>query len=173
MNACLTCGHNNSEDARFCEACGASLHTGGGPTTSVPESARVSRPGPSGFSRAAQGGLPAGARLVLLCPEDGRRFTFEPRAQTALLGRPDPVTRLKVDMDLTGQDGQARGLSRRHARLHYLNGHYQLEDLESLNGTYLNERKLRPYLPEVLHDGDRIRLGDVSLVVSLEEMTAG
>jgi len=172
MNACPTCSHSNPEGALFCEACGTYLHTGGTLTTNALESGPVSRPGPSGYPRDAQGGMPAGAALVLLCPEDGRRFRFEPRAQTALLGRNDRKARLKVDMDLTGHDGQARGISRRHARLHYLNGNYLLEDLESLNGTYLNERKLRPYLPEVLHNGDQVRLGDVSLVVSLEEMAA-
>ena len=109
--------------------------------------------------------------LVLISPEDGRRFAFEPHTQTALLGRSDPKARLVVNVDLTGQDGQPHGVSRRHARVHYLNGNYLLEDLESLNGTYLNERKLRPYLPEVLHAGDQIRLGDLNLVVSLEAKT--
>ena len=108
--------------------------------------------------------------LVLTSEPDGRRFVIDPRAQTALIGRSDPNAKLYVDVDLTGKDGQAFGVSRRHARVHYINGHYEMEDVESLNGTYINGRKMRPYLSEVLHESDEVRLGDLTLKVSLENV---
>ena len=170
MIACPTCGHENPEGALFCESCGTYIHTGGSLVTNALPDEPESKPGPSTFAPFVAGSSAVDMMLVLVRAEDGQRYSIDPRVQTALLGRTDRKARLVVDIDLTGTDGQAHGVSRRHARVHYLNGNYLLEDLESLNGTYLNERKLRPYLPEVLHDGDAIRLGDVKLTVSLEPL---
>src|SRR3972149_6023766 len=116
MIACPACGHNNPEGAPLCESCGAYLHTGGTLSTDELGSEQVSRPGPSFFSPHLEGGSAADMSLVLISPEDGRRFALEPHTQTALLGRSDPKARLVVNVDLTGQDGQPHGVSRRHAR---------------------------------------------------------
>ena len=37
-------------------------------------------------------------------------------------------------------------------------GEYQIEDLNSTNGTFLNEQKLMPYTKTTLREGDVIRL---------------
>ncbi|CCO07180.1 FHA domain-containing protein [Desulforamulus hydrothermalis] len=49
--------------------------------------------------------------------------------------------------------------SHEHARIFYQQGQYWLEDLGSLNSTYLNEMPLTK--PTVLANGDRIRIGEV------------
>ncbi len=169
MFTCPTCGLNHHEGALFCEACGTYFHTGGPLATGAIETDSVARPGPSGFPPPVSATVAAGTPLILTSDSDNRRFVVEARSATTLLGRTDRIAKLFVDIDLTGEDGQAYGVSRRHARVHFLNGHYLLEDLESLNGTYLNERKLRPYLPEVLHDGDEVKLGSLLLKALLEE----
>jgi len=169
MIACPTCGFKNHEGALFCEACGVYFHTGGALATNALPVESGSKPGPSGFPAASAGPAGASTRLTLISPADGRRFAIASEPSTTLLGRSDRKARLFVDVDLAGEDGQAFGVSRRHARMHFSNGHFLLEDLESLNGTYLNGRKLRPYLPEVLHDSDEIKLGSLVLKVSLEE----
>lgn len=51
-------------------------------------------------------------------------------------------------------------VSSEHAVISYRNGQYWIEDLNSLNGTYLNGTKLNE--PAVLADGDRLRVGGVS-----------
>ena len=168
MFACPTCGFKNHEGALFCESCGAYFHTGGTLATDVLKAEQTSKPRPSGFPTPAAGAAEEKLSLVLISEGDGHRFVVQPRGQTALIGRNDRKAKVIVDIDPTGESGQGYGVSRRHARVHYLNGIYLLEDLESLNGTYLNERKLRPYLPEVLHDGDQVKLGDLTLKVSLE-----
>lgn len=146
MLTCPACGFDNHSTALFCESCGARFESEAAPAKPPAEE----------------------LALVLVSSVDGRQFTVEPERRTALIGRKDRTLRTLVDIDPTGEHGQEYGLSRRHARVHSLNGRFMLEDLESLNGTYLNERKLRPYLPEVLHDGDMIRLGDLTLRVSLK-----
>jgi type VI secretion system FHA domain protein len=68
-----------------------------------------------------------------------------------------------------------RYVSAHHARVHYRDGHFYLEDL-STNGVYVNDR------PEALSklgsggyrlkNGDVLRLGDYQIVVALENGTA-
>lgn len=50
-------------------------------------------------------------------------------------------------------------ISRNHARLQYLEGLVVIEDLESTNGTYVNDRRIGG--PTVLRSGDRFQVGAV------------
>ena len=168
MFACPACGYRNHEGALFCDACGAYFHTGGPLATNALDAGKESQPGPSGFPQPVPAASGANTVLILASGDGRVRFVVDARRKTALLGRSDRKSRLVVDVDLTGENGQAFGISRRQARAHFSNGSYMLEDLESLNGTYINGRKLRPYLPEVVHDGDEIRLGSLSLRASIE-----
>jgi pSer/pThr/pTyr-binding forkhead associated (FHA) protein len=51
-----------------------------------------------------------------------------------------------------------------HARLNYHHGHWWLEDLDSTNGTSLNQEKM--VLPTVVIAGDEIRCGETRLIVA-------
>ena len=42
-----------------------------------------------------------------------------------------------------------------------------IEDQDSINGTFINSRKLAPYLPESLENGDTLHLGMVALEVKI------
>lgn len=53
-------------------------------------------------------------------------------------------------------------VSRRHARLHFRDGHWVLQDLESTNGTLLNGQDV---VRCRLLAGDRLMLGDAELLV--------
>ena len=168
MFVCPSCGYKNHEGALFCDSCGIYFHTGVPLATNAMGVDKISQPGPSGFHQ-PDSAAPGADTVLILASNDGRlRFVVDARHKTVLLGRSDVKSRLVVDVDLTGEDGQAHGISRRHALAHFSNGSYLLEDLESLNGTYLNGRKLRPYLPEVIHSGDEVRLGSLALRASIE-----
>jgi pSer/pThr/pTyr-binding forkhead associated (FHA) protein len=56
---------------------------------------------------------------------------------------------------------QDKRLSRCHAALHYVDGQVRLVDLHSSNGSYVNGELIRQ--TSVLKDGDRIRLGSVTI----------
>lgn len=169
MYACPTCGFRNREGVLFCEECGAYFHSGGTLATNALPDESSSRPGPSGFPSPAADAVDSEVTLILTNQAEQQRFVVQASRGTVLLGRNDRKSRLMVDIDLSGQQGQAYGVSRRHARVHFQNGHFLIEDLESLNGTYLNGRKLRPYLPEVMHHGNEIKLGNLVLGVMIEE----
>ncbi|NIO71821.1 MAG: FHA domain-containing protein, partial [Anaerolineae bacterium] len=44
-----------------------------------------------------------------------------------------------------------------------------IEDLGSMNGTFVNRKKLIPYLPEALRNGDQLQLGKLMLRVSFSK----
>ncbi|MFO0878789.1 MAG: FHA domain-containing protein [Gemmataceae bacterium] len=54
-------------------------------------------------------------------------------------------------------------VSRRHCRLFEQNGLLMVEDLESVNGTFLNGRRLKS--AEVVRPGDRVEVGPVAFIV--------
>jgi predicted component of type VI protein secretion system len=60
-------------------------------------------------------------------------------------------------------------ISGRHARIDRAGGAYQLVDLGSTNGTFLNDRKLEPNVGMGINDGDRIAIGNYLLKFLLME----
>ncbi len=88
-----------------------------------------------------------------------------PSANQALLGRADPVSNFFPDIDLTPHGALDTGVGRRHARLFVQNGQIYVEDLDSTNGTFLNQQKLAPRTPQLLRTGDELRLGALVLRV--------
>jgi pSer/pThr/pTyr-binding forkhead associated (FHA) protein len=58
-------------------------------------------------------------------------------------------------------------VSARHARLSYRHKHWWLEDLNSTNGTFLNDEPVS--LPTVIASGDDLRVGQVNLQVEIRD----
>jgi CRP-like cAMP-binding protein len=114
----------------------------------------------------------AGADAPLAAaPERGRRLEVEDQgvvfplsgAET-LIGRFDPVTEMRPDVDLSEHDLK-RSVSRRHARiLDTAEGPVVVEEVGALNGTFVNGTRLTAGQPHPLADGDRLGFGMVKLV---------
>lgn len=82
----------------------------------------------------------------------------------AAIGRFDPVTGLKPEVDLSALDLN-RSVSRHHARLTREGGVYLVtEEVGALNGTFINGKKLLSGKPSRIADGDVLNLGMVKLV---------
>jgi pSer/pThr/pTyr-binding forkhead associated (FHA) protein len=62
-------------------------------------------------------------------------------------------------VDLTRHNAVDNGVSRLHARLHFENGNFFVEDLNSVNGTYINGDPLKPGVKSPLKNADEMRLG--------------
>lgn len=63
-----------------------------------------------------------------------------------------------------------RGVSGEHSRIGFFAGFFEITDLDSTNGTYVNGRKLSG--PHRLRDGDKIQLGEHTLLrCSLQDET--
>ena len=96
----------------------------------------------------------------------------------ATLGRDDPVRGVYPDLDLTDFGGPVGGVSRLHARISVVASEsaggwkFYIEDLESVNGTFVNETKLAPGTRRQLKDGDALRLGRVTVVFQISHSEA-
>lgn len=62
-------------------------------------------------------------------------------------------------VDLTKHNAVDNGVSRLHARLHFENGIFFVEDLNSVNGTFVNGDPLKPGVKTPLKNADELRLG--------------
>jgi hypothetical protein len=82
--------------------------------------------------------------------------------ERVLLGEDDAVIGRIPDCDIQLQAGN---VSRKHARILYFNEEYQIEDLGSTNGIYVNGIKIQKC---ILRDHDVIEIGDVKMLF-LEE----
>ena len=81
-----------------------------------------------------------------------------------LIGRFDPVTEMRPDIDLSEHD-MKRSVSRRHARiLDTPDGLVVVEEVGALNGTFVNGTRLTAGQPHPLQNGDRLGFGMVKLV---------
>ena len=143
---CPICGTDQPIGQPFCDNCGASLAAQ--PQPVQPPVAPVAP---------AAWGCP---RLVVA--GTGTEFDLSGKAET-LVGREDPVSGVFPEVDLTPHGGEEGGVSRRHARLIVRGNQWLIEDLDSVNFTWVNNQKLNPGAPQPLNDGDQIRLGRVLL----------
>ncbi len=87
-----------------------------------------------------------------------------PRQDEVVIGRSDPATNTMVDVDLTSVGGVSSGVSRQHARLVFAHNTWTIEDLNSTNGTCLNDTPMRPFEPQPLRDGDQVKLAQMVLI---------
>jgi len=98
---------------------------------------------------------------ALILGEGGQVFPI--RGATSLIGRFDPVTGTRPEIDLTQYDTN-RSVSRRHAKVLAKEGElYVAEEVGALNGTFLNGQRLTTGKPQLIRSGDTLALGMVML----------
>lgn len=83
------------------------------------------------------------------------------------LGRLDPASNTFPEVDVTPDDLHAYSVSRRHAGIFRQGKDVVVADLGSVNGTFVNGKRLDPYLPETLKDSDLLQLGKLLIEVSI------
>ncbi len=83
------------------------------------------------------------------------------------MGRISPAANIFPDIDLTTDDILTKSISRRHARIIKQNGTVLVEDLNSVNGTFINGKRLVPYVPTKIQNGDSLRLGKLLIEVKI------
>jgi len=168
MIKCPVCQAKYPENTLFCEECGSYLPRSDaaetdplavgeitwmereefGSTVEIPEEEVVS---------------PVSLKLSIL--DSGRDMEL-PLTKEMTIGRLDPASASFPDVDLTSDGGPAKGVSRRHAKITRRGSEVFIEDLGSINGTFLNRKKLTPYFPQALKTGDELQLGKLILRVS-------
>jgi hypothetical protein len=142
---CPECGFQNPEAASYCSKCGALLHTaesGEATETFSPAEDEL-------FDTLDDLGL-QGPALIVRSGGGRSGETFVPQADRTTIGR-SPDCPIFLD-DVT--------VSRRHAVLVEREGRWYIEDQGSLNGTFVNRRRVDS---AELSDGDELQIGKYRL----------
>jgi len=88
-----------------------------------------------------------------------------------LVGRWDPETGAFPEVDLDADDPEAK-ISRKHALIRIAEGKITVEDIGSLNGTYVNRgSRLQPGSPIELKTGDEIIIGKTFLKLTIDPIS--
>jgi transcription initiation factor TFIIIB Brf1 subunit/transcription initiation factor TFIIB len=145
---CPECGFQNPEAANYCAKCGALLH------------GRESETGEQTQSFTAEehdemletlGDLGIQGPALVVRSGGGRAGeTFAPQGDSTTIGR-SPECGIFLD-DVT--------VSRKHASLVQREGRWVIEDAGSLNGTFVNRKRVES---ATLEDGDEIQIGKYRL----------
>ena len=98
----------------------------------------------------------------LVSGNGGEEFFLNRDGETTV-GRVDPVTGIKPDVDLANLDTQ-RSVSRRHSKIIHENSEFKVvEEIGTMNGTFVNGTRIVTGQPVTIKDGDRTRFGLVDL----------
>jgi hypothetical protein len=162
---CPVCQRENPENTLFCDECGAYLFGGTGNETDLLPPNRVTWMNREKTTGAPGVDVTSPLSLKLTIPDSGRDVEV-PLTEEVTIGRLDPASASFPDVDLTTDDALDRGVSRRHAKITRRGHDVFIEDLGSMNGTFLNREKLAPYLPQAIKSGDELQLGGLKLRVS-------
>jgi hypothetical protein len=164
---CPVCKRSNKPDAVLCAYCGAALDVLpasppttekiGGPSVVFPkEPPRLS----------ADTMVPEGGIAIFIVDNPKPIAILD--ADEFILGRimegsPETV------IDLTPFGAFGSGVSRRHAMVRRSAKGYEVIDLDSTNGTWLNEKRMTPTKAYPLPNGATVRLGQLRLQVVVRE----
>ena len=103
--------------------------------------------------------------IVLINLENGQLITTQ-EEKSFILGRLSGELKTKEPLvDLSSFEALQLGISRVHALICRTQDGYQITDLESSNGTWLENQRLVPRQTYPLESGDRIRLGRLNILV--------
>jgi hypothetical protein len=145
------------------------------PTTEVPKSDAPTgeikpEAAPESAPATAAAGAPFKAKLsVVRGGRKGQEFPLEDGNN--LIGRWDPETGSFPEVDLDADDPEAK-ISRKHALLRIDGGKITIEDIGSLNGTYVNRQpRLSPGSPAEIKSGDEVIIGKTFLKLVVEPIS--
>ncbi len=106
--------------------------------------------------------LPDGVKAWFELEKEGEIFPVEQKI--TFIGRRDLTSSFVPHVDLSDYD-KNRYISRRHARVIFRNGKFYIkEEVGVLNGTFLNDRRIKPGFLYTLEDGTKVTLGRLSLI---------
>jgi hypothetical protein len=162
---CPSCHQKNDDLASVCVFCGAWLEEGI-PTNvvSVPEN-------PGGHVNTRPDFVDPVIEIAAI-PENGLGIhvmgQFKPAYVQVnpelVLGRRTEAS-LEAMLDLSDMDGANLGVSRRHAMIRRTATGFEVIDLSSRNGTWLNAERLIPNKPYPFASGSQLRIGQMRLLI--------
>jgi hypothetical protein len=160
---CPYCKQENKADAENCVNCGSPLMSDVTTTLSVSGKLADDVRQDLVIRRTK---LPAGS-IALYVMGEKLPLLVESKGRPTILGRQAQGIIAPGTLDLTKYQGHLLGVSRQHASISFVDGSFVIEDLNSSNGTWINENRLAANEPRPLRNGDVIRLGQLIIFVYL------
>jgi hypothetical protein len=163
MIECPNCKHQEFVGTLYCTECGSRLvHVSPMPTVNISrdrmeDEANATKPSPPEGPELASGAL-MGLRVL----STGEIMSLVGR-ENFTLGRAVEGQAVIPDVDLATREAYDMGVSRLHAEIRLLEDGIFLADLDSVNGTMVNGRKLEPQSPAPIRHGDILQLGRMRL----------
>ncbi len=165
MIKCPTCQAEHPENTLFCDQCGSYLLGGNQIETDPLAKGELTWKEVEEMGEVSGVDVTSPLGLKLTIPDSGRDVEVS-LTKEVNIGRLDPASVWFPEVDLTSDDGLEKGVSRHHAKITRRGREVFIEDLGSINGTFLNRKKLIPYLSQTLKSGDELQLGKLVLRVS-------
>ena len=151
---CPECGFQNPEAANYCAKCGALLVRDSGAETTMSYLPEEGADDDAVLTALEDAGI-KGPALVVRSGGGRAGEHFLPTGERTVIGR-SPDCDIFLD-DVT--------VSRKHAVLLERDGGFFIEDLGSLNGTFLNRHRIES---AELNDGDELQIGKYRLTFLLK-----
>lgn len=161
---CPACKNENEDAASVCSHCGAWLEDNPTRLVALPEDL-------GGLSSAPIENVESFIDVASI-PEDGVGIYVAGAAQPQyvhvykelIIGRTAEAA-LEATLDLSSLGAFSMGVSRRHAMIRRTASGFEVLDLSSRNGTWLNAERLVPNKPYALASGSQLRVGEMRLLV--------
>lgn len=171
MVKCQFCQTTHVDNTIFCSECGFYLLEDTGRETDPLDSAEMNQVIHASEDPGIVGSLQRGGESLAIRLKIGSssREVEMPLSVITHLGRVDAASSVFPEVDLSDDSNISHGVSRRHARILKQAGMVVIEDMGSINGTFVNGKRLDPYLPEVLNDGDILQLGRLLIEVKIRK----
>lgn len=107
--------------------------------------------------------IPRAIRLITDDLEEVSTFEVE---SMMVVGRRSSMKDKDVVIDLSNHEAHKQGVSRYHAMILTLDNRITIKDLNSLNGTRLNNRDLEPTQEYLLEHGDTVSFGQLNFLIA-------
>jgi hypothetical protein len=134
-----------------------------------PEAAPPEAPAPAAAAAVVVAAFKARLKIVRGSQRKDQEYPLEDGNN--LVGRWDPETGAFPEVDLDADDPEAK-ISRKHALIRIADGKITVEDIGSLNGTYVNRgSRLQPGTPVELKTGDEIIVGKTFLKLTIDPIS--
>ena len=166
-NICPVCKESNDLEAVVCRHCGAALEDPfmeSGPRTKRTNIPAELLEGIKDWS-VDEAAVPENGIAVYV--EGSFRPVHVDSSEEFVFGRKSGKTAKPSEnlLDLSPMGGYGNGVSRRHAVILRTEQGYEILDLGSANGTWVNETRLAPHKHYPLKSGSHLRLGRMRLFV--------
>jgi pSer/pThr/pTyr-binding forkhead associated (FHA) protein len=164
---CPHCHARNEAKNRYCGQCGRPLAAEYAQTEiAMPPVRPVAKPSGDPSTKTGRSKKPAAAGRIRFA--NGGTLELSGN-QEFFVGRADLPSGWSPAIDLSPHGGEAGGVSRKHARLFFKGGLPYAEDLNSTNGTFVNETRLPAHTPRRIKHGDTLRFGRVQVHFTYNE----